>query len=286
MGLDNFAVVVHKRFCEGKYREFRAHCRIVRDEFLDKGTVCIDQTVRSAIGIPYKNMKDREDLKKIRVKIFPLKLNLIYRIKYKLSSFLGRRYLFLRVVKANVPDLEKNFMRIPLDAINVLGTKNGRKVVLENLVYKEGIFIVKSISIHAYDLSDSYIEKRKSIKMEPRCSNIELENSSDNRYVNPEEVLNIDPDIWQIFLESYHKDKLGILEKENLGSVKARRDMLDLFLNEFVNFGLSLLLAFFALNEILPSDISYPLPKGFLVIFLSVILSIFLVLTKIRSEIK
>ena len=243
----------------------------------------IDQTVRSAIGIPDKDVKDREDLKKIRVKIFPLKVNRIYRFKYKVSSFLGRRYLFLRVVKANVPDLEKNFMRIPLDAINVLGTKNGRKVVLESLVKNEETFTIKSISIHAYDLPDSYIEKRKSIKRKTRHLS-RLKNSSDNRYVIPEKVLNIDPDIWQIFLESYHTDKLGDLK--NLDSVKARRDILDLFLDEFVNFGLSLLLAFFALNEILPNSISYPLLKGFLVICFSVILSIFLVLIKIRSEIK
>lgn len=272
-----------KRNCNGgKDKEFYAHCRIVEDEFLDKVTVCIDQTVRSAIGIPNKDLKDREEIKRIRVKIFPLKLNLIYWIKYEISSFLGRRYLFLRVVKANVPDLEKNFMRIPLDAISVLGTKSGNKVVLESLVNNKGTFTIKSISIHAYDLPDSYIEKRKLIKRKTRHLS-RLKNSSD-RYVNPEKVLNIDPDIWQIFLESYHKDKLGKLE--NLDSVKARRDILDLFLDEFVNFGLSLLLAFFALNEILPSDISYPLSKGVLVICFSVILSIFLVLTKIRSEIK
>lgn len=108
---------------ELEVRTITAIGKVVIDDSLKDDEVALDQTIRNAIGIEFGKHTDKT------VKIEKLNLNYNQRVFQYINS---GRYLFLRVTKPDIMDIEKNYCRVSNDVINVLSTKAGMKLRVEN----------------------------------------------------------------------------------------------------------------------------------------------------------
>lgn len=264
--IGKFAVITHQIQYENKNKLLKTHCRVIVDESLLDCQIRADQTVRNAIGIPYGY-----DEKTTTVEVHPLNLSIFQSINEYLSYLLGRRYLFLRVNKSDIPDLEKNLSRIPLEAFKLLGTNESYRIVLDSPIKNnKNKYILKKSSIKAFELSHQIIERRTN-----------LEKEYPDRYPNADKILKIKPDIWPIHLDAHIRDMLIL---DSLDAVKVRRDLFDLFLNEFREFGIIFFLSLFTIVQILPIKIDWQLL--IIIILISLLIAINIILMNIRASLK
>lgn len=127
-------------------QELCVHARVIaidesfpKEVQINEDQVCIDQTIRNAIGIPYFCTPDEFKVNIYRIKM-PFYSNFMHFFRYYLSGKFGFRYLYFRVCSAHIHDMEKGIVRIPRDTFPILGTHIHNKLVLENPVKikKEG----------------------------------------------------------------------------------------------------------------------------------------------------
>lgn len=221
--LGRFAVLVHKRKIDKRLKELKVPCRVVIDETLGDCEVRVDQSLRNALGIPYE-FSDA-DKEKFTVEIYPLRLYLFQHLRYFISYILGRRYLFFRVCKADIPDMEKNICRIPSDSFKLLGCEEGDRVICEYPVREGDIYRLRECKIKCYGASEEMIKKREEMEEE----NISA------RYPSAEKLLEVSPDsplspdIPRIFLDAHARDELHV---EPIDPVRVRRDLFHLFLKQ------------------------------------------------------
>ena len=263
--LGRFAVLVHKRKIDKRLKELKVPCRVVIDETLGDCEVRVDQSLRNALGIPYE-FSDA-DKEKFTVEIYPLRLSLYQHLRYFLSYKLGRRYLFFRVCKADIPDMEKNICRIPSDSFKLLGCEEGDRVICEYPVREGDIYRLRECKIKCYGASEKMIEKRE----EKEEENISA------RYPSAEKLLKVTPDIPRIFLDAHARDELHV---EPIDPVRVRRDLFHLFLKQIREFGIILLLSLLTVAYI------FPLQSLILIFVISVAITFLLILTNIRAKIK
>lgn len=108
-----------------EYREMLAIAKIVIDNSLPDDCICIDQSIRNAIGIPFGSLAG------VNVNIAPMKLNLLNRI----YDFIYKgNCAYARVHKPDVIDIEKNYCRMKSDTIQVLGAIEGKAIIIEKPV--------------------------------------------------------------------------------------------------------------------------------------------------------
>ena len=215
----------------------------MEDPALDVNEIRLDQTLRNALGIPYeKGRHERDDLK-----LFPLVLGWKQKILSFITGFLGRRYLFLRVAKHYPPDLEKNICRLSKDALALLGTSEGNRIVLVSCIEKDTeIYTLKNCSIKAFDLGEDMLERRKQEEQNG------LKDKWSARYVNASKLHEVEPDISHILLDLHIRNELKI---EPGDPVKVRRDFKDLFIHQLLEGGIILAISVIALTGLLPSDL-------------------------------
>ncbi|MFQ5864391.1 MAG: hypothetical protein ACE5IW_04085 [bacterium] len=268
LGLGKFAVIEHTITHQNKYKNFAAHCRVIIDRSLEDNEISTDQTVRNAIGIPFIYDRDLTF-----VEIYPLHLSFFQYLLSYLSYLFGRRYLFLRTCKADIPDLEKNLTRVPMDAFRLLGTEVGNKIVIESPVKKDkkDEYVLKTFAIKAYELLPDILERREKLEAHDLSA----------RYPDAEEILMVSPDISRIFLDAHGREVLGI---DSLDPVKARRDLADLFLKEFREFGIIFFLSLFTIVQVLPIQVTWIMLIP--ICFCSLIFALFLVLINIKARVK
>ena len=267
--LGRFAVLVHKRKIDKRLKELKVPCRVVIDETLGDCEVRVDQSLRNALGIPYEFTD--ADKEKYTVEIYPLRLSLFQHLRYFISYILGRRYLFFRVCKADIPDMEKNICRIPSDSFKLLGCEEGDRVICEYPVREGDIYRLRECKIKCYEASEEMIKKREEMEEE----NISA------RYPSAEKLLEVSPDIPRIFLDAHARDELHV---EPIDPVRVRRDLFHLFLKQIREFGIILLLSLLTFAYSLPIMITW---KSFILIFvISVAIAISLILVNIRAKIK
>ncbi len=265
-GLKRFAVVNHRR-ADG--RVLRVYGRVLPDERLDPGEIRLDQTLRNAIGIPF----DLGGGQTYPLEVCPLKMGLRGTLLETVTRWLGRRYLFLRVAKLNPPDIEKNLCRVPLDALRLLGTAEGNRVVLVSCV-PQGPgepYVLRNTSIKAFELSDDMLAARAA----------QLEAKWSARYVDACALLGIRPDIAGVFLDAHIRDCLKL---EQGDAIKVRRDFLDLFKAEAVEVGILFFVSLFAVVQVLPMPPSWSLLA--MAFPISVVLSALFLLVRIRAKVK
>ena len=226
---------------------------------MPEGKIRLDQSVRNAIGIPYDPPKKT----KYVLEIYPLKLKWFQRFKGYFSEiflrFFGKRYIYLRVCKADVPDIEKNLARIKNDIFKILGIESGNKLVLETPFVEPGKseYRKRSYSIRSFDLTDEITKERT-----------KLEQEQPERFLNSEKVLQISPDIAPIFLDTYYRSRLGV---EQLGIVKVRCDLRDIFLKELLGFGLMFFISSLTIVQIFHIKISFSIELALLFLLISMI---------------
>jgi hypothetical protein len=262
--LGRCAAVTHTVSHEGNEIKLKVHCRVVIDDSLPENTAAIDQTIRNALGIPFEFNQESTF-----VEVYPLRLSVFQSAGDFLSRILGRRYLFLRVCKADISDMEKNLVRIPLDAFKLLGTDAGNKLMLEFPQKVEGKdeYLLKNLAIKAYELIPEIVERRRKLE-EPHIS---------SRYPDVEQVLGISPDISRAFLDTHTRELLG--DAQVLDAIKARRDPVDLFWREFREFGLIFFVSLFAIVSVFQAQ------GGWLILISlgALLIALILVFVRIRS---
>ena len=263
MYLGRFAVLVHDH--PGVDKKLRVHCRVVVDEAPNESKVRVDQSLKNAIGIPFEY-----DEGKFTVEIYPLRLSLFQHLRYFISYILGRRYLFFRVCKADIPDMEKNICRIPSDSFKLLGCEEGDRVICEYPVREGDFYRLRECKIKCYGASEEMIKKREEMEEE----NISA------RYPSAEKLLKVSPDIPRIFLDAHARDELQV---EPIDPVRVRRDLFHLFFKQIREFGIILLLSILAVAHIFPIMITW---QSLILIFvISVAIAFLLILVNIRAKI-
>ncbi len=260
-------------------QELRVHARVIYvDESspaevrIKENQVCIDQTIRNAIGIPYTFPQKKE-----KVSIYPIKMpwysNIIYQIKYYIARSLGFRYLYFRVCSAHIHDMEKGIVRIPKETFPILGTQVENKIILENPVeYKDkpGIFRINLRSISAYELTREIKELRLKNERKPII-----------RYRNPSHWIKVNPDISRIFVDQADRERLGV---DQLFPLKVRRNLFDLFKSQLLAVGIFFLISIVSISSLLP------LPKNWtnfaITVILGALVSVILIFILLRNKIK
>ena len=271
--LGRFAVLVHKRKIDKRLKELKVPCRVVIEETLNDSEVRCDQSLRNAPGIPYE-FSDA-DKEKFTIDIYPLRLYLFHlrfqHLRYSISYILGRRYLFFRVCKADIPDMEKNICRIPSDSFKLLGCEEGDRVICEYPVRDGDFYRLRECKIKCYGASEEMIKKREEMEEE----NISA------RYPSAEKLLKVSPDIPRIFLDAHARDELHV---EPIDPVRVRRDLFHLFFKQIREFGIILLLSILAVAHIFPIMITW---QSLILIFvISVAIAFLLILVNIKAKIK
>lgn len=266
--LGAFAVVIYQS--PNINRKLKAVCRVVVDETLDETQVRVDQTLRNAVGIPFKY-----DKKDTTVEIYSLRLSRCQSLKNFISHILGRRFQFFRVCKADIPDIEKSFCRIPESAFNILGCEVGDNLVCESPIFEENFYKLKAYKIKGYEASEEMIGGRE--KME--------EKDISARYPSAEKLLEVSPDIQRVFLDAHTRETLKV---DPIDPICVSRDLVNLFLKQVREFGI----IFFVSLIAVPNFFAYIFPNnstllntGLHVIFL-LIISLLLILINIRAKIK
>ena len=180
--------------------------------------------------------------------------------------------MFFRVNKADITDIEKNLSRIPSEAFDLLGMTANSRIILESVNKKKdvGEYVLKKTSIKAFELSSQFLERRNKLEKEVSAT-----------FLNAENVLKIKPDIWPIYLDAHGR---GISGLDVLDAVKVRRDLPDLFSNEFRELGIIFFLSSIAIIQILPIKITWW--SLFPILLFSLIIAMVLILANIRARLK
>lgn len=232
--LGKFAVIFHDIEHGGNVLTLRAPCRVLSSPDLKKDEVRADQTVRNAIGVPFYY-----DPVRTMVRLSPLYIPPRLRTFAWLSRRLRVRQLFLRVAKADPPDMEKELIRIPEDAFGLLGVGVGDRVVMESPVEIGGRWQLVSYSIPAYPLTEEICIRRDALQ---KCA-------LDARYPDASGLLRVQPDIGSAFLDAWARSRLHV---DSVHAVRARRDVWNLFLRELREFGIVFGVSLFGLASVLP----------------------------------
>jgi len=263
MHLEKFALVIYDNphIC----RKLKVPCRVIVDNSLDDVHARVDQTLRNAIGIPIEY-----DEYKVTVQVYPLHLGWRQLWQDFISHKFGRRYLFFRVCKATIPDLEKSLCRIPFDSFTLLGCEVGDKIVCESVIFEKNIYRLKVHKLKAYGASEEIITSRREMEKADILA----------RFPSAEKLLNVSPDIPPIFSDAHLRE---ILQIDSIDPVRARRDLLDLFFKQVREFGIIFFLSMLAVAEVFP-QISWQLL--FLMLPFSVVAAFLLILLNIRAKIR
>lgn len=247
LGLGRHAVAI-RHFDNGEPRArdtdrapvLRARCRLLVPK---RGqppprTALLDQTVRNAIGIPFN--ADRS----YTVDLAPIRRTRGQALSELLGNrILRRRYLFMRVCSADPGDMEKKMARVPADALELLGTNSGGRLVITHPICGEGEAYTESqISVQAYGLTDEISERRKKHR---EAGGLYA------RYPKAADLLGVDPDLASIYLDQQARSDLQV---RSLEVVLVRRDDRDAFEQRIRSFGLAVVAASVAVVGVFPID--------------------------------
>ena len=271
-GIGSAAVVKHlveneRESGDLEWRTLTAYGKTVVDDSLPDGTVALDQTIRNAIGLPYRSTKGH------RVRLASLRRNLFQRIADRLRP--GQR-LIMRVNMASPQDMEKNNCRVSENALTLMHAREGENIRIERCVpdmpdtasvpglsgderrsardareFAEwtscGSYSLRSIRIRAY-CTDDKIEDAIAAARE---KSEEDGTSFSGLYPDAEKILKLENDLETIRLDKYYRDLAGA---DVLDTVKVKRCLSDRLAAESIDFGLVFVLTVFAAIMALNQD--------------------------------
>jgi hypothetical protein len=149
------------------------HCRLeIRNdtpESRDDAPPCVavDQTLRNALGIPFRVFKN---IYGGNFFLLPGRRSGLALAKRSLAEIFGIRYLAFRCQSAHVPDIEKNYVRVPADALKALAAQEGDELIIERPVAvcdqagTIGHFIIGEVRMSTLAASDRFIDDRARIR--------------------------------------------------------------------------------------------------------------------------
>jgi hypothetical protein len=191
--------------------------------------VRMDQTLRTALGIPYAEGAVKGPLSGISLARLPIDKR--SRWKAWWLRLLGVKYAFARVEKPYPTDIEKGICRISKDTLSIIGTDEGRRVVVvacRRNADQPDVFETSEYATRAYDLSKDMREARAARTPE------EVALGWRARYVDAPRLLGVNPDLSPIYLDQHARDALGVNPGD---AVRVRRDFVDLYMSQAFEFG-------------------------------------------------
>lgn len=209
---------------------------------LDTGSVRMDQTVRTALGLPSLIAEGSVDASS--VSLHRLTCSMGDRINNWVSGLCGRRYLLLRVSQPNPQDIEKNLCRVGSDDLIALGADAGSKLVFFTAREEgtAGYFLTRT-SLQTLPLSSEAALNRRQAETEASAQGWSA------RYRCSRLILGIEgSDLSDVFLDS---DSRADLHIDRCSPVLVRRDSLSAMARELLEFGVVLLASLLAIQGVL-----------------------------------
>ncbi|CAH0354388.1 hypothetical protein [Sphingobium sp. CECT 9361] len=127
-----------------KMRDYLAiHCRVRVDRRMpdELGKVCLDQTLRNALGIPFGLFPALKP--ELPLFLFPASRTWSATLRLIVASVFGLRFLAARSAPAAVADIEKGYVRLPDDLLSVIGALPADDVVVERPIAVGGPKLTK-----------------------------------------------------------------------------------------------------------------------------------------------
>ena len=242
---------------EARAPQMRTRCQIAKSRFEPAdGEVRLDQTLRNALGIKVDPAEEDE------VEIYDLKRSRLRTLGERFCDWLlRRRYLFMRVRKADPSDMEKRMVRIPPDSFRLLGISSGEKLRISHPSPVEegadGPFEEQRCTLQAYPVTPG-IEKRQD----------ESAGGLYDRYPDSTQLLGVRPDLGSIYLDQSAREKLGV---RTLEVVRVRRADPDAFMQQIRSFGLATAAGAIAITGVF--DIGKSFGTGMLVVAAAVVVA-------------
>jgi hypothetical protein len=223
--LKRFALVCYAAKRDNNESEIlHTHCRLVIDDSLNDDQVRLDHSVRTALDIPFQQYQsasaDAAVFSEIKVGIAKLDVPLHLLVRNWLARSCGARYLYMRVFKADVADIERGLVRVPPEAFGPLAISSTGRIVIESVKRADLSEVWKLVrrSIAAYELTDDMIRRRK------------IQAEHDPIRYRERAGLNVgDSDIWGIYMDQYARDELGVASRS---PVKVRHSSRNLIMRE------------------------------------------------------
>ena len=264
-----------------EWKTLSAYGKVVIDEELPDHVLALDQTLRNAIGLPYRETKGQ------CVRLAPLHLSFLQTLTERIHP--GQR-LFMRVNMASPLDMEKNSCRVSEDALTIMRAREGEHIWLgrcvpEGMHLPEGQYfsadehlpeeqhfpnalsaeensrdrreLAEWMSCSAYRLREIRIraycanDKTEEAILKAREVSEEDETSFYGLYPDAEAILKLENDMETVRLDKYYRD---ILDSEPLDTCKVRRRLADRVASESIDFGLVFVLTVFAAIMALNQD--------------------------------
>ncbi len=269
-----------------------------------QNSVEIDQTLRNALGIPFWIGSENSN---IPIYVYPLRYN--NSLKKRLSEFLGQRYLYYRVAKSAVPDIEKNIARIESSYFPLLGMPVGYSIVAERPIKsklrngKIAEFTISRQKIKAFAASNEFLKNRSVLQKNDPIryfpANEHLYNpdyfKSTGRYSgSPPADAAFEPDIPTIFVDHHFRNfdisKGGLnAGMTDLTAVSVTRDTGEIFLKEMTDFGVAFAVSLLPLAQLVYSLTTSASNQGrYFLLILGILLPAFfigLLVLRIRRQV-
>jgi hypothetical protein len=250
-------------------RELVVRCQLVESEAIPDGEVWADQTVRNAIGIEFGDETEKAALA-------PIQRGPMEAVREHVSRLLGRRFVLLRVCKADPPDLEKDIARISPEIFALLGIRPGDRMFISCPVPRSDGpgYDECTHTLRANELPEQMLAERE------RNEEDEAKLEFQARYLSAKRLVGVKRDIGRIFLDEEARSRLG--NAAPLQVVKVRRASGNAVGQELLGFGVVFFISGFAVSSVLPWGDSW-LKTGVIVAIAAVATAIFVVIN-LRSR--
>lgn len=239
-GFNRFAVL--ERTTEDE-RTVAVIVRLVVDPSCPPGAVHVDQTVRTALGLPVR--VPEEGVEQLEMRLASVDTSLRDHLRDRLSFIAGRRYVLLRVAPPDPADIEKRVCRIQRDDLVALGTSPGSRVVLFGAAPHDGRYELRRSRLQALDLTDERVHHRRG------AEEAQVERGWQARYPCARALLGVEgDDLNYVFIDRECREALGLRPGD---PVLVRRDTISAISNEVQDFGITFLASLLALSQVASS---------------------------------
>lgn len=239
----------------------------------------VDQTVRTALGLP---VKIEEGGTPCDLLLSSVRVRRRDAFRNGVSRIFGRRYLILRAKPPDPNDIEKRVCRVTSDDLNALGVPEGTRVVLLAVARKEGQLWLNRLSLQALRLDQARLEERR------KAEEDQVPEGWGARYRSPSTLLEIDgSDLAPLMLDREDRDRLGI---DQVWPVLARRDARSAFFRELQEFGIALLAGLVGIGRLLNPVLSDwgvgRFWQGLVVLVVATAIAFFVVILRLKADLR
>ncbi|NVM53294.1 MAG: gamma-glutamylcyclotransferase [Candidatus Helarchaeota archaeon] len=246
-----------------KHRIFAIQANCLKNDFLKSNEIRVDQSIRDALGL-----KKGEGIRIVKSR---LKKPPFY------ERLFNYQYVFCRVKRSEIVDMEKRMVRIFQDTMEIIGIEPGDIIVIESEF--------ESVKNRAFEISVDAVKKR--IELEKKSSKAFLEAKAAGTAGG---IFDIDctsyfnltlegEDIPPIYMDKEMRDKLRV---GFCDAVRIRRTAMNPVEREFTDFVMIIIIAMLGIVLTIP-NLSFVASISIIVSI--IIVAVILITMKIRHQI-